>query len=58
MSESLNDLRQRLTGVSQTRQITNAMFLLSTSTLKKMLAGMEYSQRYQNALRSSSRECR
>ena len=56
MSESLNDIKQHLISVKQTRQITNAMFLLSTSTLKKMLAGMEYSQRYQNALRETMRE--
>ena len=56
MSESLNDLRQRLAGVSQTRQITNAMFLLSTSTLKKTLAGMDYSLRYHDALRGTMRE--
>lgn len=56
MNESLNDIRQRLQGVSQTRQITNAMFLLSTSTLKKLLADMEYSLRYHNALRGAMRE--
>ena len=56
MSESLNDIKQRLISVKQTRQITNAMFLLSTSTLKKMLAGMDYSFRYQAALRQTMRE--
>lgn len=56
MSESLNDIKQHLMSVKQTRQITNAMFLLSTSTLKKMLAGMEYSLRYQAALRQTMRE--
>lgn len=56
MNESLNDLKQHLSSVRQTRQITNAMFLLSTSMLKKMLADMEYSVRYRDSLRNTMRE--
>ncbi len=56
MSESLSDIKQHLASVRQTRQITNAMFLLSTSMLKKTLAGMEYSLRYRESLRGAMRE--
>lgn len=42
MSSSLNDIKRRLSSVKQTKQITNAMYLLSASKLKKAMAGMDY----------------
>lgn len=48
---SLNDLKQRLSSVSQTRQITNAMYLLSVSRLKKSVLGIEHNLRYMQGLR-------
>ncbi|MCH5198102.1 MAG: F0F1 ATP synthase subunit gamma [Oscillospiraceae bacterium] len=42
MSSSLNDIKRRLASVNQTKQITNAMYLLSASRLKKAMVGMDY----------------
>lgn len=42
MSSSLSDIKRRLSGVNQTKQITNAMYLLSASRLKKAMVGMDY----------------
>lgn len=42
MSGSLNNIKHRLSGVKQTKQITNAMYLLSASRLKKAMVGMDY----------------
>ena len=56
MKESLNDIKQHLASVKQTRQITNAMFMLAASTLKKTLSGMDYGLRYRDSLRAAMGE--
>ncbi len=56
MAESLSAIRQRLDSVTQTRQITNAMYLLSASRYKHSLAGMDYTLRYMERLRLDMRE--
>ena len=42
MSAGVSELKARLASVKQTRQITNAMYLLSASRLKKLMPGMGY----------------
>lgn len=49
---SLSDIRQHLASVTQTRQITNAMYLLSVSRLKKALLGVDHNKEYMTGLRS------
>ena len=56
MAESLRSIRQHLESVKQTRQITNAMYLLSASRFKRALTGIEYNLRYMESLRQTMRE--
>ncbi len=53
MSAGVSELKTRLASVKQTRQITNAMYLLSASRLKKLMPGMGYAVSYMQSLRSS-----
>ena len=55
MAESVRSIRQRLDSVKQTRQITNAMYLLSASRYKRALSGMDYTLRYTESLRRTMR---
>jgi F-type H+-transporting ATPase subunit gamma len=50
---SLRDIRNRIDGVSQTRQITGAMYLLSSSRLRKLTGNMDYTLRYMERLRKT-----
>ena len=49
---SLSDIKQHLASVTQTRQITNAMYLLSVSRLKKALTSIDYNVQYMKDLRA------
>ena len=51
--KSVSEIKQHLAGVTQTKQITNAMYLLSVSRLKKAMAGIEYQKQYMEILRST-----
>ena len=51
MSGTYNDLRQRLESVKETRQMTNAMYLLSAARLKKAMRSMDYTLQYHETLR-------
>ena len=51
MSSTYNDIKQRLSGVRETRQMTNAMYLLSAARLKKAMHSMEYTLEYNDKLR-------
>ena len=53
MADTLRDIRNRIAGVRQTRQITGAMYLLSSSNLKRLTANMEYTLRYLDRLRKT-----
>lgn len=53
MSACVSELKARLASVKQTRQITNAMYLLSASRLKKLMPGMGYAVRYMQSLREA-----
>lgn len=50
--ENLSDIKQRLDSVYQTRQITNAMHLLSTSMMRKSQQNIGYNLDYMNLLRN------
>lgn len=51
MSGTYNDIKQRLSGVRETRQMTNAMYLLSAARLKKAMHSMDYTLEYNDKLR-------
>ena len=53
MSACVSELKARLASVKQTRQITNAMYLLSASRLKKLMPGMGYAVSYMQSLREA-----
>lgn len=40
--ENISELKQHLNAIEQTRQISNAMYLLATSRMKKSMQNMEY----------------
>lgn len=48
---SIRDIKQRLSSIEQTRQITNAMYLLSTSMMRKSMLNVSYNIEYMNLLR-------
>lgn len=53
MISSVSEIKARLASVKQTRQITNAMYLLSASRLKKLAPGVDYAVSYMQRLRSA-----
>lgn len=48
---SMGELKAHLNAVKQTRQITNAMYLLSTSRMKKAMQNIDFNLAYLNKLR-------
>lgn len=50
-----SDIKQRIKAVEQTKQITNAMYLLSTSRMKKSMENIDFNLRYMKKLRSTIR---
>jgi F-type H+-transporting ATPase subunit gamma len=44
--QNTNEIRQRMNAVGQTRKITNAMHLVATSRMKKVLQSIGYNHRY------------
>ena len=51
-----NALRRNLRAVEETRQITNAMFLLSTSRMKRCMQQVEYNKTYVRRIRAAVRD--
>ena len=51
MSSTYNDIKAHLTGVRETRQMTNAMYLLSAARLKKAMRSIDYTLEYNEKLR-------
>ena len=51
MSGTYNDIKQRLLSAQETRQMTNAMHLLSAARLKKAMRSMDYTLDYNDSLR-------
>lgn len=54
--KSMNDIKHHLNAVVQTRQITNAMYLLSASLTRKMLDQIQYNLFYMRRIRAAVRE--
>ena len=46
MEKNMNELRAHIRAVCQTRQITNAMYLLSASRMKKTMQNVNYCRNY------------
>ena len=53
MSQSLSDIKGRLAGIKQTRQITNAMYLMSSTRMRRETQRVRYAKEYYNRLRSA-----
>lgn len=53
---SPNEIKQHLKAVQQTRQITNAMYLLSTSRMKKAMQNIDFNLFYMNRLRATIKD--
>ncbi len=51
-----NEIKQHLKAVEQTRKITNAMYLLSTSRMKKAMQSIDFNLLYLSRLRSTIRD--
>ena len=45
------EIKRRLASVTQTKQITNAMYLLSVSRLKRSMESIDYQRKYVEMLR-------
>ncbi len=52
----ISELRRHLAAVKQTRQITNAMYLLSTSHMKKAMRNIDYNLMYLKRLRATMKD--
>ena len=53
---SMSELKNRLHAIKQTRQITGAMYLLSTSRMKKAMQNIDYNIEYLHKLRSTIKD--
>ncbi len=53
---SPNEIKQHLKAVQQTRQITNAMYLLSSSRMKKAMKNIDFNLFYMKRLRSTIKD--
>lgn len=53
---NMSELRQHLYAIEQTRQITNAMYLLSTSRMKKAMQNIDFNILYMKRLRSTVKD--
>lgn len=56
MSDNLNEIKQHLRAVGDTRQITNAMYLLSTSRMKKAMQSIDFNLLYMKRLRGTIKD--
>lgn len=54
--ENISELKQHLRAIEQTRQISNAMYLLSTSRMKKSMQNIDYNLLYLKKLRSTIKD--
>ena len=51
-----NEIKQHLKAVEQTRKITNAMYLLSTSRMKKAMSSIDFNLFYLQRLRTTIKD--
>lgn len=56
MVRNLSSIRHEAKAVEETRQITNAMYLLSTSRMKKAMQVIEYNQTYMQRIRAAVKD--
>jgi F-type H+-transporting ATPase subunit gamma len=54
--KNMIDIKRNLHAVQQTRQITNAMYLLAASLTKKAISQIQYNQIYMRRIRAVVRE--
>lgn len=54
--ENISELKQHLRAIEQTRQISNAMYLLSTSQMKKSMQNIDYNLNYMRKLRATIKD--
>lgn len=54
--ENISELKQHLHAIEQTRQISNAMYLLSTSRMKKSMQHIDYNLTYLRRLRATMKD--
>ena len=54
--ENISELKQHLHAVTQTRQISNAMYLLSTSRIRKSMQNIDYNLTYMRKLRATMKD--
>ena len=54
--ENISELKQHLHAIEQTRQISNAMYLLSTSRMKKSMQSIDYNLDYMHKLRATIKD--
>ena len=54
--KNLNEIKRRIGSVAQTRKITHAMYLLSTSRMRRAIRQMGYNREYYNRVRATVRD--
>lgn len=54
--KSVSEIRRHMQAVGQTRQITNAMYLLSSARMKKAMTNIEYNREYYIRLRTTMKD--
>ena len=54
--ENISELKQHLRAIEQTRQISNAMYLLSTSRMKQSMQNIDYNLAYMRKLRATTKD--
>lgn len=54
--KNMNEIRRNIRAVEETRQITNAMYLLSTSRMKKAVAATEHNRMYMHRIRATVKD--
>ncbi|MBE6834958.1 MAG: ATP synthase F1 subunit gamma [Ruminococcaceae bacterium] len=53
---NVNEIRRHIKAVTQTRQITNAMYLLSTSQMKRAISKMTFNRTYLRRIRATVKD--
>lgn len=54
--QNLNEIRQHIRAIEQTRKLTNAMYLVASSRMKKALSHVEYDRFYFHKVEAAMRE--
>jgi F-type H+-transporting ATPase subunit gamma len=54
--KNINEIRRHIKAIEQTRQITNAMYLLSTSQMKRAISKMTFNRTYLRRIRATVKD--